>query len=96
MRKQVKVLLSEMERLAPRARESMLGALGNVKASHLLDTALWEKLGLPVARESEEAVRPPRGAVSQESLAPAGARRTGATPRSVPNTACTDYVRWRR
>ena len=75
MRKQVKLLLGAMEKLAPRARESMLGALGNVKAGHLLDTALWEKLGLPAARESEEAVRVPRSMVAHESTAPAHARR---------------------
>ena len=60
MRKQVKQLLGEMERLAPRARESMLAALGNVKATHLLDQQLWQRLGLPLAAESEEAVRAPR------------------------------------
>jgi len=60
MRKQVKLLLGEMERLAPRARESMLAALGNVKATHLLDRDLWQRLGLPLASESEEAVRAPR------------------------------------
>jgi tRNA 2-thiocytidine biosynthesis protein TtcA len=60
MRKQVKQLLGEMERLAPRARESMLAALGNVKATHLLDRELWQRLGLPLAAESEEAVRAPR------------------------------------
>ena len=75
MRKQVKRLLSDMETLAPRVRESMLGALGNVKASHLLDTGLWEKLALPVARESEEAVRAPSGAVGRERGGPAGVRR---------------------
>ncbi len=60
MRKQVKRLLVDMEQLAPRVRESMLGALGNVKPSHLLDTELWEKLALPVARESDEALRAPQ------------------------------------
>jgi tRNA 2-thiocytidine biosynthesis protein TtcA len=60
MRKQVKLLLGEMERLAPRARESMLAALGNVKSTHLLDRDLWQRLGLPLAAESEEAVRAPR------------------------------------
>jgi tRNA 2-thiocytidine biosynthesis protein TtcA len=73
MRKQVKLLLNEMERLAPRARESMLGALGNVKATHLLDTALWQSLGLPVARESEESTRAPRA--SEARTTPEGARR---------------------
>jgi len=53
MRKQVKTLLAQMEALAPKAKESMLGALTNVRASHLLDRSLWEKLGLDVAREGE-------------------------------------------
>ncbi len=68
MRKQVKQLLGEMERLAPRARESMLAALGNVKATHLLDTGLWEQLGLPLAREGEEAVRAPRDGAAGKTL----------------------------
>jgi len=55
MRKQVKQLLGELERMAPRARESMLGALTNVRASHLLDASLWKRLDLPVAREADEA-----------------------------------------
>lgn len=55
MRKQVKKLLGDLETLAPRARESMLGALMNVRATHLLDAALWKKLDLPVARDADEA-----------------------------------------
>jgi tRNA 2-thiocytidine biosynthesis protein TtcA len=46
MRKQVKTLLGELEQRAPRVRESMLAALTNVRATHLLDTGLWQKLGL--------------------------------------------------
>jgi len=53
MRKQVKTLLAQMEALAPKAKESMLAALTNVRPSHLLDRGLWERLGLDVARESE-------------------------------------------
>jgi len=49
MRKQVKGLLTQLETMAPRVRESMLAALTNVRASHLPDTALWQKLGLSVA-----------------------------------------------
>ena len=65
MRKQVKHMLAEMEQRAPRAKESMLAALKNVRASHLLDASLWEELGLAVARE-EPVARP---------VAEAGARR---------------------
>jgi tRNA 2-thiocytidine biosynthesis protein TtcA len=49
MRKQVKKLLGELEQSAPGVRESMLAALTNVRASHLLDSELWQKLGLRVA-----------------------------------------------
>ena len=54
MRKQVKQLLAQIETLAPRAKESMLAALGNVRPGHLLDRDLLGKLG--PARE-----RPPAG-----------------------------------
>jgi len=40
-RKQVKRLLTELERIAPQARESMLAAMGNVKTAHLLDRTLY-------------------------------------------------------
>jgi tRNA 2-thiocytidine biosynthesis protein TtcA len=49
MRKQVKNLLSTLEQSAPRVRESMLAALMNVRATHLLDGELWQKLGLHAA-----------------------------------------------
>jgi tRNA 2-thiocytidine biosynthesis protein TtcA len=49
MRQQVKALLKTMEASAPKAKESMLAALANVKASHLLDRELWHKLELGVA-----------------------------------------------
>ena len=55
-RKQVKRLLNELEAIAPEVRESMLGAMGNVKAGHLLDKDLWRVLGLRVAEESEARV----------------------------------------
>ncbi len=48
-RKQVKQLVDDLERLAPRVRDSMLGALSNVRATHLLDARLWSALELDVA-----------------------------------------------
>src|SRR5215510_10003816 len=48
MRKQVKRMLAEIEASAPRARESMLAAMGNVRPSQLLDRKLWRALNLPV------------------------------------------------
>jgi len=53
-RQAVKRLLAEFERMHPRARASMLAAIGNVRPSHLLDTGLWERLGLPVAAEDPQ------------------------------------------
>ncbi|MBK8171745.1 MAG: tRNA 2-thiocytidine(32) synthetase TtcA [Sandaracinaceae bacterium] len=58
MRKQVKKVLTDLEGLAPRVRESMLAALMNVKPSHLFDKKLWATLNLSVARESEERISP--------------------------------------
>lgn len=54
-RKQVKRLLGELEALAPRARQSMLAAMMNVRPSQLLDRDLWRVLGLEVAREGDSA-----------------------------------------
>ena len=69
MRKQVKRMLAEMEAHAPKAKESMLAAIANVRASHLLDRELWQQLGLAVAGDRDEA-RTPR-----TSLGENGARR---------------------
>lgn len=46
MRKQVKELLRSLEGTVPKLKDSMLAALGNVRATHLLDRELWQKLGL--------------------------------------------------
>jgi tRNA 2-thiocytidine biosynthesis protein TtcA len=54
-RKQVKSLLAALEQSAPKLKESMLAALGNVRASHLLDAALWQKLGLHAQPERGDA-----------------------------------------
>jgi tRNA 2-thiocytidine biosynthesis protein TtcA len=70
MRKQVKRWLSELEALAPRARESMLAALGNVRPSQLLDKRLWQQLGLPVATQKGDAP----AAVNASPLTAAGKR----------------------
>jgi tRNA 2-thiocytidine biosynthesis protein TtcA len=66
MRKQVKQWLTQLEAIAPRARQSMLAAMMNVRPSQLLDKELWQSLGLSVAREGEGTAPAP---------APAQARR---------------------
>ncbi|UJR82482.1 tRNA 2-thiocytidine(32) synthetase TtcA [Sandaracinus amylolyticus] len=68
MRKQVKRMLAEMEAHAPKAKESMLAAIGNVRATHLLDRELYAKLGLAVASDGDE--KTPRTAIGMD-----GARR---------------------
>jgi tRNA 2-thiocytidine biosynthesis protein TtcA len=73
MRKQVKQLLATLELSAPRVKESILAALTNVRASHLLDTALWTQLGLSVAPARGDAFEtgidePPRHAGASRSL----------------------------
>jgi len=62
MRKQVKKWLADLETHAPRARQSMLAAMMNVRPSQLLDRDLWRTLGLEVARERDEAPGPKLGA----------------------------------
>ena len=46
MREEVKALLTRLEDTAPQVKESMLAALGNVRATHLLDRDLWQRLGI--------------------------------------------------
>jgi tRNA 2-thiocytidine biosynthesis protein TtcA len=55
-RKQVKQLLSALEHTAPKAKDSMLAALKNVRGSHLLDVGLWQKLGLHQQPERGDAL----------------------------------------
>jgi tRNA 2-thiocytidine biosynthesis protein TtcA len=55
-RKQVKQLLSALEASAPRAKDSILAALKNVRGSHLLDVELWQKLGLRELPERGDAL----------------------------------------
>jgi tRNA 2-thiocytidine biosynthesis protein TtcA len=52
-RQVVKRMLSALEQSHPGAKRQMLAALRNVKPGHLLDTALWQRLGLAVANDSE-------------------------------------------
>jgi tRNA 2-thiocytidine biosynthesis protein TtcA len=54
-RKQVKALLGELEKLAPGVRESMIGAIGNLKPAHLLDRELLHALAIGAAREDDPA-----------------------------------------
>lgn len=54
-RQQAKQLLASLEGIAPKAKESMLAALSNVKASHLMDRALVGERDAPKA--SPEGVR---------------------------------------
>jgi tRNA 2-thiocytidine biosynthesis protein TtcA len=70
-RKQVKRVLAELEQVAPNARDSMLAAMGNVKAAHLLDMQLLSALGvsMPQAGEADPEIAPARPAQS----APVGA-----------------------
>jgi tRNA 2-thiocytidine biosynthesis protein TtcA len=68
-RKRIKALLTELEHIAPQARESMIAAIGNVKPAHLLDRALGPG-GLgdgavdAADDEEEQAASPPRDALS--------------------------------
>jgi len=45
-RQEVKAMVGRLEQRYPKVRGSMLAALTNVRATHLLDTALWQELGL--------------------------------------------------
>lgn len=53
MRKEVKSILATLELTAPKVKESMLAALGNVRPTHLLDRDLWSRLGLAPDGASE-------------------------------------------
>jgi tRNA 2-thiocytidine biosynthesis protein TtcA len=83
-RKQVKRLLTELERIAPQVRESMLAAIGNIKVAHLLDRELWQALALPVAQEGE--IAPVRDVSREASVAraPLATPLAGAGPRRLP------------
>jgi hypothetical protein len=42
----VATLLTDLERRIPNVRSSIMGALQNVRPTHLPDPGLWEKLGI--------------------------------------------------
>ena len=52
-RKVISRLLADLDARSPGARQNMLAALTNVRASHLLDKDLWRALGLKVAPPEE-------------------------------------------
>lgn len=82
-RKQMKRLLTELEKIAPKARESMLSAMGNVKAAHLLDVDLWKALDLKVAQEAEaqpSACATVDNIVASQSIVDDGIRRLPLLP----------------
>jgi tRNA 2-thiocytidine biosynthesis protein TtcA len=60
-RKQVKNLLATLEQSAPKLKDSMLAALSNVRASHLLDSELWQRLGLHAQPARGDAWQPDEG-----------------------------------
>ncbi len=67
-RKQMQRLLISLEEQNPGTKTSMLAALRNVRASHLLDAGLWRKLGLPLVGDApaEEPVQ--MAAISADRL----------------------------
>jgi tRNA 2-thiocytidine biosynthesis protein TtcA len=78
-RKQVKALLGELEKLAPSVRESMIAAMGNLKAAHLLDRDLMRALRMSAAQEEEpERTRDP--AAEGSAPAPRGGAAEGSAP----------------
>ncbi len=53
-RKVVSRLLADLDARSPGARQNMLAALTNVRASHLFDKSLWSALGLHAAPAEEQ------------------------------------------
>jgi tRNA 2-thiocytidine biosynthesis protein TtcA len=68
-RKQVGKLLDDLERQRPGTKACMLAALQNVRPSHLLDRALWERLGVHHAREEEASTSDGAGLLDARLLA---------------------------
>lgn len=61
-RKQVKQWLAQLEAAAPRAKQSMLAAMMNVRPSQLADKGLWRALELAVAKDAGAAGDPGQAA----------------------------------
>jgi tRNA 2-thiocytidine biosynthesis protein TtcA len=57
-RKIVAKMLNELEREHPGVKQSMLGAVSNVRPTHLLDRELLAKIGLSIAIEPSQAEEP--------------------------------------
>ncbi len=55
-RQQIKRMIAEWSERHPRVKGSMLAAIGNVRASHLLDRGLLERLGLTEPQSDDAAV----------------------------------------
>jgi tRNA 2-thiocytidine biosynthesis protein TtcA len=53
-RKIVGAMINDLEAKTPGTKAIMLAALQNVRPSHLLDQALWKKLGLEAASDARE------------------------------------------
>ena len=45
-RQNMKALIGELEGRYPKVRGSMLSALGRIRATHLMDTELWQELAI--------------------------------------------------
>lgn len=67
-RKQMQRLLNDMEANNPGTKVSMLAALRNVRASHLLDAGLWRKLGLPVVGDAPTEEKAADGTIPLDRL----------------------------
>lgn len=77
-RKKVKRLLAALEADNPKIKGNLMAALGNVRPSHLLDRALWSKVGI----SAPEGVDPYLGEVEaggEPDPAPGGASGTVAS-----------------
>jgi tRNA 2-thiocytidine biosynthesis protein TtcA len=53
-RKQIKKLITDLEKTIPDIRNSMAGAIGNVRTSHLADSRVWDFRGLSEQSETSE------------------------------------------
>jgi tRNA 2-thiocytidine biosynthesis protein TtcA len=58
-RKVIGQLLNDLEARHAGVKSSMVAALANVRPTHLLDAGLWQKLGLKLAREADDAAKGP-------------------------------------